>query len=260
MTEAPTQIIRPPIHVMVSGMYGSGKSTFLSTFPKPMLVKVFDPPGKDMPYMVKQRGMEGEVKVGELQTWETYNITYRDIVHPDGVIRLEYYHCSENYSAFSSYEAIQDGFDWRPWKTLGVDSATFMELAARKHDEYVMNPNTKDPRQWYARSALAMEHQVMVKLSGLPINLVLLTHFDEQLDERWGELVKRPAVGGKKLPPKVGAAFGEAYVMYGKKDEKGEVQRILQTSSADGYACQTQINAPPYCYPHYTNLWTNWGR
>lgn len=39
------------LHVLLYGDYGSGKSTFAATWPKPMLVLCFDPPGKDLPYL-----------------------------------------------------------------------------------------------------------------------------------------------------------------------------------------------------------------
>lgn len=41
---------RMPISVMVYGDFGVGKSQFAATFPKPMLVFMFDGKGKDLPY------------------------------------------------------------------------------------------------------------------------------------------------------------------------------------------------------------------
>ena len=46
----------PPIHCMVYADTGIGKSTFASTFPKPMLVFHFDPHGKDWPYRKDAQG------------------------------------------------------------------------------------------------------------------------------------------------------------------------------------------------------------
>ena len=40
-----------PIHCLVYGQPGTGKSTFAATFPKPMLVFMFDSFGKEMPYL-----------------------------------------------------------------------------------------------------------------------------------------------------------------------------------------------------------------
>lgn len=42
---------RPPIHMMQYGDSGVGKSQFAATFPKPMLVFMFDGAGKEIPYM-----------------------------------------------------------------------------------------------------------------------------------------------------------------------------------------------------------------
>lgn len=44
---------RPPIHALLYGDSGVGKSTMAATFPKPMLVHCFDPFGKDLPYRKK---------------------------------------------------------------------------------------------------------------------------------------------------------------------------------------------------------------
>lgn len=52
-----------PIHVLCFGDSGSGKSTFASTFPKPMLVMMFDPIDKAAPYW--KRGRRGDMYVNE---------------------------------------------------------------------------------------------------------------------------------------------------------------------------------------------------
>ena len=44
-------LLRPPLHWILYGDFGSGKSTMAATFPKPMLVHMFDAFGKDMPYL-----------------------------------------------------------------------------------------------------------------------------------------------------------------------------------------------------------------
>lgn len=73
-------MIGRPIHVLIYGDMGTGKSTFAATFRAcgNMLVWCFDPHGKDLPY---HKGGE----VGELQTYEiagyrgAVEILYRDI-------------------------------------------------------------------------------------------------------------------------------------------------------------------------------------
>lgn len=46
------------VHCLVYGDSGAGKSTFAATFPKPMLVFLFDPPDKARPYL--RQGSVGE--------------------------------------------------------------------------------------------------------------------------------------------------------------------------------------------------------
>ncbi len=70
-----------PIHVLIYGDTGTGKSTFAATFRAAgnVLVWCFDAHGKDLPYH------KGAKKVGELQTYEiggqhgSVPITYRDV-------------------------------------------------------------------------------------------------------------------------------------------------------------------------------------
>lgn len=57
----PEEMPRPPIHVLVYGEPGSGKSTFIATARKPLLVFMFDPMGKDTPYKKVGKRVEGEV-------------------------------------------------------------------------------------------------------------------------------------------------------------------------------------------------------
>jgi hypothetical protein len=54
---------RPPLHAIVMGQYGSGKSTFAATWPKPMEVCMFDPRGKELPYLKEWDPATGSWKV-----------------------------------------------------------------------------------------------------------------------------------------------------------------------------------------------------
>lgn len=52
--------VRPDLHVLVYGDFGSKKSFLAASFPKPMIVMMFDPMGKDNPYL--QQGTPGGIK------------------------------------------------------------------------------------------------------------------------------------------------------------------------------------------------------
>jgi hypothetical protein len=141
----------PPMHVMLYADTGVGKSSFARTFPKPMLVFHFDPHGKDWPYRKDEEG--NALPDGGLQSYPTFNvgqgavdIPYRDVQDPQGVIRLEYFHDDpETPSAINTfrYRLAMLHHEYAAWKTIVTDSVTFMELAARKWEEKVMNPMQK---------------------------------------------------------------------------------------------------------------------
>lgn len=51
---------RPPIHGLIYGESGSGKSTFVAQAPKPMLLIMFDPMMKETPYLLQGSTIEKE--------------------------------------------------------------------------------------------------------------------------------------------------------------------------------------------------------
>ena len=245
----------PAIHLLLMGETGSGKSTFAKTFPKPELVWFWDPLGKDMPYL---KGAKSVGKMIEFQYGK-----YRDVEHADGLIRLEYYHDGSPYQpdAYSKYLERMGNFhkEYESWQTIVADSATFMELSGRKWHQYVLNPTAKDARQWYGGSKELLEEMLMMRFAGLPMNVVVLTHIDEDKDELYGEIVRNPAVPGK-LSKRLGSAFGEHYRMMVVRNEKGDLEHMVQTKNNGVYAAQSQINAPDPAFPHYLSLWENYKR
>jgi len=52
MTNQPTpKEFWPIIHAIIYCPHHTGKTTFAATFPKPMLVMMYDAPGKDQPFL-----------------------------------------------------------------------------------------------------------------------------------------------------------------------------------------------------------------
>ncbi len=208
--------------------------------------------------------MTSAIQVGELQRYQLSGLSgeenfipYRDITRPSGVIRIEYYHSMfpTQPTAYSRFLSRMGNFHKEEfWKTLVLDDATFMELEARKWHQYVLNPTSKDGRQWYGGSKELLEEMLMMRFSGLTQNVVVLCHIDEDKDELWGEIVRNPAMPGK-LSKRLGAAYGEQYRAYVLRDEKGNATRQLQTQNDGRYAVQSQIHAPNPCFLHYDSLW-----
>ena len=262
----------PPIHCMTYCDTGVGKSTFASTFPKPMLVFFFDPHGKDWPYRKDDKG--NILPDGGLQKYPINvqsgqaSITYRDVQNPSGVVRIEYYHDEDidNPGIINvfRYRLAMLHHEYNSWKTIVTDSITFMELVARKWEEKVMNPMQKfakgtDTRQWFSGSTDTLEELVIMRYASLPMNVVICCHVEEKGVLRSGELLRGPFAPGRlSRRGELSAAFQEQYRIYKLPDENGVLRRYLQTENDGEWVATTQIGAPNNCYPHYLSLWQNY--
>jgi len=190
----------------------------------------------------------------------TVPIIYRDIIHPDGAIRIEYFHDHdlENPTALLTFRArlslLHNEYD--SWKTIGLDSLTTMDLVARKLEEKTLNPNTKDKRQWFGEGTNALEEIICWRFASLPMNVVLICHIDERKNEISGEILRGPSARGRLARQGlVNAYYQEQYHLYTMRDETGKRIHACQTQNRDGWVATTQINAPDPCYPHYESIW-----
>lgn len=262
---------RPPIHALVYGETGSGKSTFAATFPKPMLVICFDPLGKHLPYI--KRGAAGKVETYEIGD---IVIPYQDIQCEDGIIRVEFYHDLDidSPTSFSNYRTRMQAFqnDMAQWSSFITDSVTFMELSARKLDEKVLNPlppgvsryskgSGHDARQWYGASTDALEEMLCIRYAGLPMNVVVLCHTNKKKSVVGGESVQGPFAPGRLYERSLlSASYQEQYRLYMDVDDQNQPVHYLQTKSRGGFIGTTQIEAPDPSHPYYDNIWFNWRR
>lgn len=267
---------RPFIHALLYGDFGSGKSTMASTFPKPLLVFCFDSNMKDMPY--RKGGKEGEVDTYEIETGKSnIEIPYRDVQHEDGLTRIEYYNKTddvdnpESFAFFRTRMGVLHG-EYDIWKTVVVDSVSFMELQARKLEEKILNPlpagvtlYTKggggDQRMWFAGATSSLEELLCMRLAGLDMNVVVIAHVARDKNMVSGELVQVPYAPGRLSSRSLlSAAFAEQYRLYiAEHEELGRVH-LAQTKSRDGFSAGTQIEAPDPCWPDYNQLWESWDK
>lgn len=257
------------IHVLCYGESGTMKSTFASTFPKPLLCFFFDPLGKDSPYL--RAGMSSGFLPSQYPGFTT-----QDIFDEEGElqIRLEYFldPFPQNPAAFPSFQnrfAQLQSHIWgvKPipgepsWKTIVFDSATYLELGARKYAQYALNPTAKDPRQWFGSSTDQLEEILMVSVGSLPLNIVTICHIDEDKDEAGGSMVRNPALPGR-LRKHASSGYGEfyrSYVLRGMPDAKNPNPQALyhlQTAPNGLFNAGSQILAPDGCPPQYEALWT----
>lgn len=263
-----------PIHALDYGDSGGGKSSFAATFPKPMLVFQFDPFGKDVPYWRKPdgtpRGTPSQLFSDEKCAFVRNVYSLRDPQRV--VIRIEYYHelgftepelvalpktnrvrlselKAEAYPRFlSRMSRLHE--EYNDWKTVVLDSVTFMEICARKWDQTQINPLVEDPRQWWAGSTDMLESMLMMRFGGLPMNVVALAHIDREKAEAFETQLRAPMAPGR-LRGNLSVAFQEVYHQY--VDNKG--QYLLQTEKNALFNAATRIGAPNPCLPTYRALW-----
>lgn len=226
---------RPPIHTIVYGDPGAGKSTFASTFPKPMRVWMFDAVGKDTPYRLQPDVV----------------IEYFNDLDPTGA-KGGWHHFIRRRDEYLATR------EWEQDATLVVDSITFMELAARKYDQYVTNKTSKDPRKWFAASTDAIEETLMMKLMGVPRNVVSIAHVDQERDDVHGLMLMNPSAPGR-LKKRIPAAYSEFYRAFVARDEQGQPMYLLQTTADNRYNASSQIKAPNPSWQHYASLWPQEG-
>jgi hypothetical protein len=215
-------------------------------------------------------------EVGELKQYNIgdYVIPFRDIVHKDGLVRIEYYHNEDpdNPTAFPKFRSRMAWFqsEYGNWQTVVNDSVTFMELSARKHEEKIMNPapagvskfvkgSGVDTRQWFAGSTDALEEMVVMRFAGLPMNVCICCHIDERRNEVSGEILRGAFAPGRlSKRGELMAAYQEQYHSFGFKMEDGGRGYAIHTQNDGMWSATTQIDADNPCYPHYESLWGNW--
>ena len=256
---------RRPLHVLCYGDSGCGKSTFTATFPKPILVQMFDPLGKEWPYLLQAPQHETTEEPTD-ERGNTIRVTNGLSAKGRLRIRIEHYLSTEpeNPVAWRNFRNYVGDLPERIQRygiqTLVVDSLTFMELAVRKEQQYLLNPTAKsgakaDSRQWYSASMNALEDHVMIRMAGYPINVVVIAHINESKDDSSGRVLFNPAAPGQ-LGKKMPAGYAELYRAHVKRDLDGERRYVLQTQADNLYNAGSSIPAPDGCDNNYEALWT----
>ena len=246
-----------PIHALVYGDQGSFKSTFAASFPTRILVHCFDPFGKDAPYL--RRG-NIVTPYAEWQISEQSSVMYRDVFQDSQhLIRIEYYYDMNieqpsGFRTFKERQALLMRGEYKEWATIVMDSMTFMELAARKYHQYVIQPSAKDPRKWFGGSTDELEENAIMRMAGLPCNVIMICHISEDKDELHGGFVRNPALPGR-LQKRAGAAYSEMYRAFVRPDGNNNMIPTLQTRISAMFAAHSQIDAPNLCAPNYNALW-----
>lgn len=245
------------LHIIIYGDPGAGKSSFAATAPTPMLILCGDAYGKHTPYLrqfanhIAKRGHTPEgMDVLILKNPETMKVE----------CQIEFYHNSKprRGDAFPAFRRRTERLcdeEQGDWATVIVDSITSIEMRAREEAKYVTNPNSKEPRQWFAESTEQLESILIGGFSGFPAHIILIAHLTDarksvEMHEEVYQTLSAPGRlrSGQGLP----SQYSELYRAY--VDSTG---RHLQTESDGTYFCATQINAPNKCRPKWKSVLKN---
>ena len=193
----------------------------------------------------------------------------------DLVVQVEHYidYDPDNPTAWINFRKrlskLHTEFDL--WNTVGVDSVTFAEIAARYESQFKLNKEAKDPRKHYAHSTEELERAIMIRMGALPCNTFVLCHIDETVvqdeqhkggqsiatrDEVNGVLVRNPAAPGrlrKRMPGGYTCLF-RAYVEH----DQGKRRYVWQTQPDDKWNAGNCLDAPSPCAAEYGALFANW--
>jgi hypothetical protein len=181
-------------------------------------------------------------------------------------ITIEYYHDVDPNQprAYEKFLYRMGQFTGEEGYAVGVvDSATFMELAARKREEKIINPMEKfgkgtDTRQWFSGSTDALEEMLIMRLGGLAMNVVVISHIDERRNEVSGEILRGPFAPGRlSKRGLLCAAYQEQYHTFAGRGEDGKRFYALQTVNDGMWAATTQIEAPDPSFPTYDGIFAN---
>lgn len=251
----PPRKIRP----LIFGQDGAGKSYFAATFPKPMLVILFDPPDKASEYL--NRGVAGEIESGPLCYFQNVFST----TDPEKrIIRVEYWGESnpEHPTSYQRFMARTANFEKEiaseGYETVILDSVTSFELACRYYSKYGINAANADGRAHFNFSMQACEQFIMTRWPNLiRANAIAIAHYDEQKAESEdGETVttkKMIAVPGK-LPNRIGTAWSEVWRVY-KETETGQRRLQTQERPRNSFVCKSAMHFVDGGVPHYEALW-----
>lgn len=215
----------------------------------------WDPFGNERPYLYDLTGKPYGILAPSVDEFGT---PVQESYASDGtvLVRVEHYIDRDPMKpeAYGRFLRRMESFDPTPWATVINDSVTYMEIMARKQQQYVLNKTAREPRQWFAGSTDTLEEVLMIRFGSFPCNVVVVAHVDEDKDELHGSMVRNPAAPGR-LRKRSPSGYGEVYHAYVKRDDKGQPMYLWQTRGDHQFNAKSAVQAPDPCPQHYAAIW-----
>lgn len=248
---------RPVTHTVLYGPPGSGKTYFAASCPTPMLVFLFDLPGKETAYL--EQGAAYDLR-GD--SYKGYDVSYVFEKNKKGEedIRIEHWYDEDpgNPVCFKEFQKRIIEFtrehEYEDYATVVLDSLTFMQAACIREAQRI-NPKVKDIRRLYMNARFMLEPILMNRLGSLPCNVVLTAHERVDQDDESGRVIYQGPAAPGQLKNNLGAGYTELYHTFTRK-RRGDVEYLMQTRGDRHWpAMSTVAKAPDPCWNDYESIW-----
>ena len=221
------------LSVLIMGLYGVGKTRFITTGRKPILIDSFDPNGT----IVIEQLLGDEIKKGNI------------------LIRTFWNDSSKNPTEHERWEAIfqedkESGF-FNYFGTYAIDSFTTWLDAVANRVSYEMGRinNPKNPKLAIQDYPIIYDYakDVVKSMSAFDCDFVVTAHLDRYQEDATGQLVTDIRTY-KALRTELPLLFTEKYVLETKQVPRSEknpngIEYNLYTSAAGTFRASTQLGA-----------------
>ena len=219
---------------IVTGDYGTGKSSFAASFPTPGFVFDFDEGielyrGKDFDYETFERSPKG---------WVEFTKVQKEIA------------------------ALAAG---GKYKTIILDSTTSMgDIAMARALQLDPNRSNEGGPVWnihYSIQRNLMEPRLR-EFTTYPANVVVICHLKLDKDEKTGSIIAvNPLLVGQ-LAEKVPGYFGEVYLTFAKRTKDGKTEYVVRTQPRGLYKARSRLSGLqrilPEEFPNDYNVMMNY--
>lgn len=193
------------------------------------------------------------------------------------IIRIEYFHdygvdaegnlCPDAFPRFRSrLSKLHETYG--NYASYVIESVTSMALSSRKHHQLVLNPNSREPRQWHAGATDDLEEFLCMRFPALPYNVGVSLHASREKDEVSECFVRNLAAPGRLANRhQLAAYWPEVYRAYAREmvvesiSKTPDVYHFMQTKlgriEGEQWFAASQIKPPPAqpCWNDYRSLW-----
>lgn len=197
---------------------------------------------------------------------------HRKIYGKEGeeLVHIEYFHDydPDRPDAFARFRVHMTKLPetYGKYNSYVIESVTSMALSSRYYHKRVLNPDTKEPRQWHAGATDDLEEFLCLRFPSLPYNVGVSLHTSREKDEVSETFVRNLSAPGRLSARHMLAGYWpEVYRAYAREQviEKVSPDRklyyFLQTQigriEGEKWFAATQIHPPALCWNNYNSLW-----